>query len=109
MWCATHCGCHIIPDGAGAEICAKRGPGTNRGAGILGDVGGGVTVRGGGDVRGGVTARGGEVFDSGTLGGAVVMVGAGIAASTLETGTATGVVVAFGMVGTFRGGRNNDS
>eukprot|EP00957_Ditylum_brightwellii_P118896 9067977-Ditylum_brightwellii.AAC.1 len=87
MWCATHCGCHIISDGASAEIHAKCGPGTNRGAGIIGDVGGGVTVCGGGDVRGGVTARGGGVFASKTLGGAVVMVGAGIASSTLGTGT----------------------
>eukprot|EP00957_Ditylum_brightwellii_P116085 8855954-Ditylum_brightwellii.AAC.1 len=109
MWCVTHCGCHIIPDGASAETHAKRGPGTSRSAGIVGDVGGGVTVRGGDDVRGGVTARGGGVFDSGTLRGAVVMMGAGIAASTLRTDTATGVVVAFGIVGTFRGGRNNNS
>eukprot|EP00957_Ditylum_brightwellii_P012078 912955-Ditylum_brightwellii.AAC.1 len=59
MWCTTHCGCHIIPVGAGAEIRAKCGLGTNCSAGIVGDVGGGVTVSGGGDVRGGVTARGG--------------------------------------------------
>eukprot|EP00957_Ditylum_brightwellii_P119011 9076769-Ditylum_brightwellii.AAC.1 len=99
MWCMAHCRCHIIPDGAGAEIRANRGPGTNRGAGIISDVGEGVTVRGGVVVS----------FDTGTLRGAVVMVGARIAASTLGTGTAMGVVVAFGMVRTFRGGRNIDS
>jgi hypothetical protein len=104
MWCATHCGCHIIPVGAGAEIRAKCGLCTNCGAGIVGDVGGGVTVRGGGE-----TARGGGVFASNTLGGAVVMVGAGIVASTLGADTVMGVVVAFGMVGTFKGGRNNAS
>ena len=48
-------------------------------------------------------------FAFNTLGGVVVMVGAGIVASTLGADTVMGVVVAFGMVGTFKGGRNNAS